>query len=183
MIAFAFVLCNFQSTRNGNKTEGNNLKSCEQVSWWPIVRKPPVPIPNTVVKTYRGENTWRATAWEDSTLPRSNLNKEGITWTCSSFFLLITFTILCFAMQNMGNHPPSHKTILNRFVRQSHPEHGRKDLQRRPLGCSRWTCLRILPSHFQCLAKMLRTSLAIRNTWRATAWEDSTLPTSKFQRP
>ena len=26
---------------------------------------PPVPIPNTVVKLIRAEDTWRVTAWED----------------------------------------------------------------------------------------------------------------------
>ena len=30
---------------------------------------PPVPIPNTVVKLIRAENTWRAAAWEDRSTP------------------------------------------------------------------------------------------------------------------
>ena len=30
---------------------------------------PPVPIPNTVVKLFRVDDTWRATAWESRTLP------------------------------------------------------------------------------------------------------------------
>ena len=58
-----------------------------RIRWWQIVRIPPVPIPNTVVKTYRGENTWRATAWKDSSLPASKLNKSEITWTSSFAFL------------------------------------------------------------------------------------------------
>ena len=58
-----------------------------QVCWWPIVGKPPVPIPNTVVKTYRGDNTWGATPWEDSTLPRSILEKKEISWMTGFFFL------------------------------------------------------------------------------------------------
>ena len=29
------------------------------------VEGPPVPIPNTVVKLTRADNTWRAAAWED----------------------------------------------------------------------------------------------------------------------
>jgi hypothetical protein len=29
-------------------------------------------IPNTVVKTYFSENTWRATAWEDNPMPAPN---------------------------------------------------------------------------------------------------------------
>ena len=33
------------------------------------VEVPPVPIPKTEVKLNSGENTWRATAWEDSTVP------------------------------------------------------------------------------------------------------------------
>ena len=58
-----------------------------RIRWWQIVRIPPVPIPNTVVKTYRGENTWRATAWKDSSLPASKLNKSEITWISSFAFL------------------------------------------------------------------------------------------------
>ena len=46
----------------------------KRIRWWQIVRKPPVPIPNTVVKTLSGENTWRATSWKDSSLPTSKLN-------------------------------------------------------------------------------------------------------------
>mgnify|MGYP006958189927 CR=1 FL=1 len=30
---------------------------------------PPVPIPNTVVKLIRAENTWREAAWEDKSVP------------------------------------------------------------------------------------------------------------------
>ena len=30
---------------------------------------PPVPIPNTEVKLFRVDDTWRATAWESRTLP------------------------------------------------------------------------------------------------------------------
>ena len=30
---------------------------------------PPVPIPNTVVKLFRVDDTWRGTAWESRTLP------------------------------------------------------------------------------------------------------------------
>jgi hypothetical protein len=33
-------------------------------------------IPNTVVKTYFSENTWRATAWEDNPMPAPNLTKS-----------------------------------------------------------------------------------------------------------
>ena len=44
-----------------------------QVCRWPSVRKTPVPIPNTVVKTHSGENTWEETPWEDSSLPAPNL--------------------------------------------------------------------------------------------------------------
>ena len=63
--------------------------SKRKVCWWPIVGKPPVPIPNTVVKTYRGENTWRATSWEDSTLPTSNLDKARISRMIDSLLLLL----------------------------------------------------------------------------------------------
>ena len=49
---------------------------CKRIRWCPIASKPPVPIPNTVVKTCRGENTWRATSWEDSTMPASILRKR-----------------------------------------------------------------------------------------------------------
>ena len=30
---------------------------------------PPVPIPNTEVKLFSVENTWRVTAWEDRSMP------------------------------------------------------------------------------------------------------------------
>ena len=30
---------------------------------------PPVPIPNTEVKLIRAEDTWRATAWENKSMP------------------------------------------------------------------------------------------------------------------
>ena len=30
---------------------------------------PPVPIPNTEVKLIRAEDTWRATAWENRSMP------------------------------------------------------------------------------------------------------------------
>ena len=30
---------------------------------------PPVPIPNTVVKLIRAENTWREAAWKDRSVP------------------------------------------------------------------------------------------------------------------
>ena len=30
---------------------------------------PPVPIPNTVVKLIRAEDTWRVTAWENRSVP------------------------------------------------------------------------------------------------------------------
>ena len=30
---------------------------------------PPVPIPNTEVKLFSAEDTWRETAWENRTLP------------------------------------------------------------------------------------------------------------------
>ena len=69
-----------------------------RIRWWQIVRKPPVPIPNTVVKTYWGENTWRATAWKDSSLPASNLNEKEIIWRISNYLFFL------------GNHPPLSKT-------------------------------------------------------------------------
>ena len=50
------------------------------------MRKPPVPIPNTVVKTHSGENTWRATAWEDSSLPTPNLRKRELNASLVLFF-------------------------------------------------------------------------------------------------
>ena len=59
---------------------------CKRIRWCPIASKPPVPIPNTVVKTCRGENTWRATSWEDSTMPASILRKEPIWWVSNWFF-------------------------------------------------------------------------------------------------
>ena len=74
-----YILCDFQ-------------RIAKRIRWWQIVSKPPVPIPNTVVKTYRGENTWRATAWKDSSLPASKLSKSENWWISIFAFLLILFT-------------------------------------------------------------------------------------------
>ena len=35
------------------------------------VGDPPVPIPNTEVKTHCGNNTWTTRSWQDSTAPDS----------------------------------------------------------------------------------------------------------------
>ena len=80
-----YILCNFQRTSWKPRIIGRQQT---KVCWWQIVRKPPVPIPNTVVKTYRGENTWRATAWKDSSLPASKLNKSENWWISIFAFLL-----------------------------------------------------------------------------------------------
>ena len=81
-----YILCNFQRTSWKPRIIGiQQTKVC----WWPSERKPPVPIPNTVVKTLSGENTWRATSWEDSSLPTSKLNKSEITWIGSFTFLFV----------------------------------------------------------------------------------------------
>ena len=69
-----YILCDFQCTRWKPRLIGRQQT---QVCWWPSKRKPPVPIPNTVVKTLSGDNTWRATSWEDNSLPTSNLNKKA----------------------------------------------------------------------------------------------------------
>ena len=37
------------------------------------VGDPPVPIPNTVVKTHCGNNTWTTRSWQDSTVPDFSL--------------------------------------------------------------------------------------------------------------
>ena len=80
------ILCNFQRISWKPRIIGRQQT---KVCWWPSKRKPPVPIPNTVVKTLSGDNTWRATAWEDSSLPTSNLNKSEITWISSFTFLFV----------------------------------------------------------------------------------------------
>ena len=68
-----YILCNFQRTSWKPRIIGRQQT---KVCWWPSKRKPPVPIPNTVVKTLSGDNTWRATSWEDNSLPTSNLNEK-----------------------------------------------------------------------------------------------------------
>ena len=121
-----YILCNFERI--------------QRIRQWPSVSKPPVPIPNTVVKTHNGDNTWRATSWEDSSLLASNLNKKEIDWTIGFFFLYVvldylqftTFTLrLCFShekqhsirlftgtsfayaslLQKSANHPPSQENV------------------------------------------------------------------------
>ena len=81
------ILCNFQRTSWKPRIIGRQQT---KVCWWPSKRKPPVPIPNTVVKTLSGDNTWRATSWEDNSLPTSNLRKKE-NWLDNrfSFFYVI----------------------------------------------------------------------------------------------
>ena len=46
--------------------------------------EPPVPIPNTEVKLICADNTWRATAWEDRSMPAPvsdcGHKKENADW-------------------------------------------------------------------------------------------------------
>ena len=84
------ILCNFQRISWKPRIIGRQQT---KVCWWPSERKPPVPIPNTVVKTLSGENTWRATSWEDSSLPASKLNKSE-NWWISIFAFFLKKTIL-----------------------------------------------------------------------------------------
>ena len=95
-----YILCNFQRTSWKPRIIGRQQT---KVCWWPSKRKPPVPIPNTVVKTLSGENTWRATSWEDSSLPTSILNKSENWW-------ISIFAFLIWKQFSLGNHPSSRKT-------------------------------------------------------------------------
>ena len=81
-------------------TDSEKSEQAKKHSWWPSVRKTPVPIPNTVVKTHCGENTWRATSWEDSSLPTSKLNKSENWW-------ISIFAFLIWKQFSLGNHPLS----------------------------------------------------------------------------
>ena len=63
------------------------------------MRKTPVPIPNTVEKTHIGENTWRATAWEDNSLPAPILEKTQAQ-TVGSFFILLF--LIFFLLKDVG---------------------------------------------------------------------------------
>ena len=53
---------------------------------------PPVPIPNTVVKLIRAENTWRAASRENRSSPTSF---KPLTLLVSGFFLPF-FYLLCY---------------------------------------------------------------------------------------
>ncbi len=57
------------------------------------MRKTPVPIPNTVVKTHIGENTWRATAWEDNSLPAPIFKEPIESFPIGSFLIFIIMKI------------------------------------------------------------------------------------------
>ena len=48
---------------------------------------PPVPIPNTVVKLIRAEDTWRVTAWKNRSVPV--LRKYGWFFLGSSIYLFL----------------------------------------------------------------------------------------------
>ena len=54
--------------RYGSPLVFSALRSFEIVGVYDI-EGPPVPIPNTVVKLNRADNTWRAAAWEDRSAP------------------------------------------------------------------------------------------------------------------
>ncbi len=43
---------------------------------------PPVPIPNTVVKLIRAEDTWRVTAWENRSVPVRKKNTLCVLLFC-----------------------------------------------------------------------------------------------------
>ena len=44
------------------------------------VGDPPVPIPNTEVKTHCGNNTWTTRSWQDSTAPDSIQNTKALRY-------------------------------------------------------------------------------------------------------
>ena len=72
------------------KTKEENTPSRKTIHWIVLLGRV---IPNTVVKTHNGDNTWRATSWEDSSLLASNLNKKEIGWIIGFFFLLVSWII------------------------------------------------------------------------------------------
>ena len=51
------MLFNFEGTNLNRKSGGNSKEDT------------PVPIPNTVVKLFSAEDTWRVTSWEIRTSP------------------------------------------------------------------------------------------------------------------
>ena len=106
------ILCNFQRTSWKPRIIGRQQT---KVCWWPSKRKPPVPIPNTVVKTLSGDNTWRATSWEDNSLPTSILTKKRIDWIISSLFLWSCF------VSDIMLEVYYLFTFLLSLLRQSHP--------------------------------------------------------------
>ena len=80
----------------------------KRIRWCLRVWKPPVPIPNTVVKTYFSENTWRATAWEDNPMPAPNLKKKANLQVSKLVF-------------SLGNHPPLAKQFTGLFCSTVYP--------------------------------------------------------------
>ena len=48
------------------------------------VGDPPVPIPNTEVKTHCGNNTWTTRSWQDSTAPDS-IHTKALRYTPEGF--------------------------------------------------------------------------------------------------
>ena len=120
----------------------------QKVRWWPIVGKPPVPIPNTVVKTYRGENTW---------LPASILRKKR------ELFRWLIFAFFSWMNSRLVNHP------LSANVTFSHLCFGRvipNTVVKTYRGGGKYGLLEFV----------VGVKISGSTTSLAYSWEDSTLP-------
>ena len=80
---------------------------------------PPVPIPNTVVKLIRAEDTWRATAWKNRSVPtlashfceRLFLIYILLRGRCHAFFLIF-FWLYCIMILPNKNSICCHKDCV-----------------------------------------------------------------------
>ncbi len=74
------------------------------------IEVPPVPIPNTVVKLNRAENTWRAAAREDRSSPaQKNSSQYCELFFCTSYFFTIHYSLFGGAYMKLTEQ-------LNKFV-------------------------------------------------------------------
>ena len=89
---------------------------------------PPVPIPNTVVKLFRVDDTWRVTAWESRTLPERGELCLGETQ--AQVFLYLEIVIYS-SIAQLVEH-----AAVNRRVVGSSPTGGAKREAHRRVACA-----------------------------------------------
>ena len=109
-----------------SQSKSTSKVDCTKAFRWQRERTPPVPIPNTVVKTFIADNTRRVASREDRSLPNLYLPKKRLR--------LISKSLLLYSLTNL----PSEKTPQGCFhsvsFASSTTELGRRSLPNLYLG-------------------------------------------------